>query len=125
MHDNRLYCPSSSAKCSDATNLGFPAIYAVRVFSLTGVLADVLPFALALLVHYNRLDALIAAKISWPALLYAGIAQFIAFMLWVCIFGGGSNPGYSLYLDIVAFAFSFGGAGMYTLMPHDNRSLSF
>lgn len=78
-----LYCPSSNAKCSDSIMLGFPAIYAVRFFVISAVLATIFAFFAPIIAYFGRLDSLIASKIQIGCFLYAGITQFLAFMLWV------------------------------------------
>jgi hypothetical protein len=105
-----LLCPPGNP-CTSSTVSGFvPAITATRFFVMTGCLATIWAFLAPLLVHYRKLERTVAAKSQVVAFLYAGVADFIAFMIWTSIFTVAANAGWALYLDIVVFALCFAGA---------------
>jgi len=105
-----LLCPTNGGCLSTASSGFYGAVVSARFFVITAVLASVAAFAAPLLVFYNKLDAFRASQIQFYSLVYVGFADFIAFMVWVCIFTAAATPGWALYLDVATFALAFAGA---------------
>jgi len=45
-----------------------------------------------------------------PCHVSGGFADFIAFVVWVCIFTVAATPGWALYINVITFALAFAGA---------------
>jgi len=105
-------CPDGQ-DCYDIGNVsGIAAIYAVRGFVLSTVLAAFIALILPILAFYDRIWPSYAALAQTILFVYMGAATFTAMMLWACILSIGNTIGSGLIINIIVCFFSFIGAVM-------------
>jgi hypothetical protein len=88
------------------------AIHFVRFFVISAVIMSVFAMLAPIAVFYGRIEAMQGANLQLICNLWIGTADFVAFMLWVCILNAGSEPGWAMYMDIVVFSLAFTAAAM-------------
>jgi len=108
---------ASNTDCYSSVSSGITAMYAVRVFVLTAVLAGVLALFFTIGAFWRRVDSTLASKACVGLYIYMGIASFIAMMVWTCVLSVGQTLGGALIVDMIVMVFSFIGAMLsYTWM---------
>jgi hypothetical protein len=74
------------------------------------VIASIFAFFLPIAVFYQRIEGILASKMQLCMFCFIAAGDFVAFMVWVCIFTVNATPGWALYVNIVVFSLAIAAA---------------